>query len=268
MTTVKSRQAEVRKLLTSLEDPDQRKNVAQALASSNSQLAIKTLSRALALDDPVLRLRALEMIEIIAANEKAQLAGIKLLIQIAQTDPDWGVRRQSTAALGNLKAAQAIPLLIQRLIDDDPRVHEAAIDALRSMADKSVPYLQLELNNSNPPLLKWRCIEVLKILGLPNLPLIQQLIPFINHHEPIIRDEARAALESFRPYFYEDLNRIIDLFDTMNLELVDDTIVQVLLEIILSDKDAFKLALKNFADVNEKTTTDRFVELIKRSQLS
>ena len=129
-------------------------------------------------------------------------------------------------------------------------------------------YLQLELNNSNPPLLKWRCIEVLKILGLPNLPLIQQLIPFINHRESIIRDEARAALESFRTYFYEDLNRIIDLFDAMNLELVDESIVQVVLGIILSDKDAFKLALKNFADDSDKTITDRFIDLIKRYKLS
>ena len=156
-----SRQDELRKLLESLEDPDQRKSVAKALSGPNPKLAIKTLSRAMDLDNTALRLRAIEMIEIIGRSEKARSESVDLLIQMARTDKDWGVRRQSTAALGNLKDEKAIPALIQGLIDVDPRVHEAAITSIRKMGKKALAYLQLELANVNTPLLKWRCIEVL-----------------------------------------------------------------------------------------------------------
>jgi len=252
-----SRQEEMKKLLERLEDPAQRKSVAVALAGPNPQLAVKMLGLAMELDAPVLRIRALEMIEIIGRNEKALSDSVVILTRMARNDKDWGVRRMSTEALGNLNDETVMPALIQGLMDEDPRVHEAAIASIHKLGAKALPYLQLELANDNPPLLKWRCIEVLKILEIPNLAVIQQLLPFINNKEPIIRDEARAAIERFRNYFYEDLTRITALLEDLDPHELEENYIQVFLEILLQarsekQKKAFKQALKNFLKSNNE----------------
>lgn len=264
MMTVVSRQEEVRKLVESLADPDQRKSVANALSNSNPKLAIKTLNRAMDLDDPVLRLRALEMIEIIGNHDSVRTESVDLMIRISRTDSDWGVRRLSTVALGNLKMEKAIPSLIQRLADDDPRVHEAAIDALRKMGSKTTPYLQLELQSDNALFLKWRCIELVKILEIPNLAMIRQLVMFINDREQIIRDEAIAAIERFRQFFYEDLHRVESLLEHFEPTELDGNGISTFFEILVSDKDAFKIALKSLVDSGNIENTKQFVELLKQ----
>ncbi len=250
-----SRQKEMKKLLERLEDPDQRKSVAEALAGPNPQLAIKMLGHAMKLDDPVLRVRALEMIEIIGRNEMARSNSVKVLTRMARIDKDWGVRRMATEALGNLNDETAMPALIQGLMDEDPRVHEAAIASIKKLGAKALPYLQLELANDNPPLLKWRCIEVIKILEIPNLAVIQQLLPFIIDKEPIIQDEARAAIERFRNYFYEDLTRVTALLDDIDSNELEENYFQEFLEILLQtrsekQKKAFEQALRDLLKSN------------------
>lgn len=252
-----SRQEEMKKLLERLEDPDERKSVAEALAGPNPQLAVKMLGLATEIDAPVLRVRALEMIEIIGRNEKARSDSVVVLTRMARNDKDWGVRRMSTEALGNLNDETAIPALIQGLMDEDPRVHEAAIASIRKMGAKALPYLQLELTNDNPPLLKWRCIEVLKILEIPNLAVIQQLLPFVNDKEQIIRDEARAAIERFRNYFYEDLTRVTALLEDLDPHELEENYIQVFLEILLQtrsekQKKAFEQALRDILKSNNE----------------
>ncbi|MFQ6125900.1 MAG: HEAT repeat domain-containing protein [Candidatus Heimdallarchaeota archaeon] len=250
-----SRQEEMKKLLERLEDPDQRKSVAKALAGPNPQLAVKMLSLAMELDTPVHRVRALEMIEIIGHNEKARSDTVGVLTRMARNDNDWSIRRMATEALGNLNDETAMPALIQGLMDEDPRVHEAAIASIKKLGAKALPYLQLELANDNPPLLKWRCIEVIKILEIPNLAVIQQLLPLVIDKEPIIRNEARAAIERFRNFFYEDLTRVTALLEDLDPKELEEEYIQEFLTILLktrseTQKKAFKQTLRDLLESN------------------
>jgi len=143
-------------------------------------------------------------------------------------------------------------------------VHEAAIDALRKMGSKTTPYLQLELQSDNALFLKWRCIELVKILEIPNLAMIRQLITFIIDREQIIRDEARAAIERFRPFFYEDLHRVESLLSHFKPTELDGNGISAFFEILVSDKDAFKIALKALVDSGNIENTKQFIELLKQ----
>ncbi|MBW4655112.1 MAG: M1 family metallopeptidase [Kaiparowitsia implicata GSE-PSE-MK54-09C] len=96
------------------------------LKTVSLEYAVAELKAQLAYDpDPVSRIYAA-----IALSKKGNLEAVKALGNALLTDPFWGVRAEVAGQLANIKLDQACEALLEGLMDDNPRVRRAVLDAL------------------------------------------------------------------------------------------------------------------------------------------
>ncbi len=96
------------------------------LKTVSLEYAVAELKAQLAHDpDPVSRIYAA-----IALSKKGNLEAVKALGKALLTDPFWGVRAEVAGQLAKIKLDQACEALLEGLMDDNPRVRRAVLDAL------------------------------------------------------------------------------------------------------------------------------------------
>jgi HEAT repeat protein len=114
-------------------------------------------------------------------------------------DPLVAVRRNAIASLAELEATEAAPALIVVLQNDvEEKVRRDAVDALGRLKDKAaVPAIQAYLAAAPPESPPLNAIWALGNLeDGSSLPI---LAPLLDHPDPFVVWNARAALRKLRP---------------------------------------------------------------------
>ncbi|WP_225322852.1 HEAT repeat domain-containing protein [Synechococcus sp. RSCCF101] len=137
---------------------------------------------------------------------------IRALAQRQPRQPDSGVEanavaRNAARSLGKLRAAQAVPELLQVLEDPDYGLREAAARALGDIGDaRALPGLCRRLEGgvtgagapaAGTPFLQEPCealLEALGDIGVADQAVLDAVQPFEKHERPIIRSAAWRAL--------------------------------------------------------------------------
>jgi HEAT repeat protein len=132
-------------LLDALHDPDEdvRKAAAWALGQVHDPAAVPGLLDALHGDDLSVRdIVAWSLGEIAGLVEDADLlADVAAGLTVALDDEASSVRTNAAWALGTIQAADAVPRLLEALLDEDTGVRWAAAEALEEIGEAAVPCL-------------------------------------------------------------------------------------------------------------------------------
>lgn len=141
--------------------------------------------------------------ELKSGEPKVQAAASEALVAIGQpsVEPLLGVMETEKAdvkywvitTLGQIKDARAIEALFAALRDDDPKVREAATEALiRTQNRRAVELARTELTNSDPDI-RVKAVEILGWLG--GCEEIDLLIAGLEDSDQNVREEAAWALQ-------------------------------------------------------------------------
>ncbi|PKL59107.1 MAG: hypothetical protein CVV33_09555, partial [Methanomicrobiales archaeon HGW-Methanomicrobiales-4] len=88
--------------------------------------------------------------------ERMRLKGnLNGLIKLVRSSPDPALRMESALALGRMQTPRAIPELIQSLSDPDPRVVDAASEALEYIGRPAVRSLVENYNSADEAVTRW-----------------------------------------------------------------------------------------------------------------
>ncbi|WP_319580899.1 HEAT repeat domain-containing protein [uncultured Methanospirillum sp.] len=120
--------------------------------------------------------------------ERMRLKGdLDGLIKIVRTSPDTPMRVESALALGRMQTPRAVPELIALLGDPDPRVVDAASEALEFIGKPAVRPLIETFNSADETVTRWLHRTLLR-LGPSVVPEILACTPILNE-----AGEERAA---------------------------------------------------------------------------
>jgi len=137
-------------LVALLDDPSVqvRSAAAEALGLLRNPATIPDLERALADDDPTVRLQALRSLQATVVGP-ADESGNEVLLRalfFALNDPEWTMRRAAAAALAEQRDPRCVPILVRALRREAPerdgsrrRVRAAIRDALGQLTGMDLP---------------------------------------------------------------------------------------------------------------------------------
>lgn len=148
------------------------------------------------LHDPDFRVRA-QVCQVLAeVGEKSP--GILEALQLTTRDREWSVRAQAIAALGRLRAKEALPDLIERLGDQEAIVREAAAAAIAEMeATDLAAFLPQFLNLLRDPNAWIRATAATILQRIPDAQVREALLEALKDPIEDVRAHAAAALSAF-----------------------------------------------------------------------
>jgi HEAT repeat protein len=155
--------------------------------------APEDLARNLAGPNPVVRIDTAKIAKNFDSPE------LRAALVASLQDPLVAVRRNAIASLAELEATEAAPALIVVLQNDvEEKVRRDAVDALGRLKDKAaVPAIQAYLAAAPPESPPLNAIWALGNLeDGSSLPI---LAPLLDHPDPFVVWNARAALRKLRP---------------------------------------------------------------------
>ncbi len=129
------------------------KGLAQGLAvravhalAQLGQAAVEPLTR-LALDRrPAVRSAALRALRAVASREHT----LEVTTRVLELETRRDVAMQLLASLGHARHPAALPLLVERVLDRDPKIQRAAEDALRAWGSEARPALRRAADHARP----------------------------------------------------------------------------------------------------------------------
>ena len=151
---------------------------------------VDALSRVLAEDpDPDVRWRALAALRIVATPQAITA------ISAALSDPDEGIRAGTAVALGELRAVESAPALIECLADASPLVANRATEALERIGEEAVPALCAALTDGRDAV-RIHTAKALAAIRSPQsvAPLCQAYLHDPNYLVQHYASEALAAM--------------------------------------------------------------------------
>lgn len=182
----------VQPLIKALRDQgsDVRRGAAEALGNIGDAQAAQPLIDALRDKDSEVHIAAVE-----AVGQMGEPA-VELLIQ-ALLDDDNEVRWGAVCALGEIGDARTVDALIEALVDEDALVGEEAMRALSVIGEAAVYGLIEALGDENGKVRR----EAARALGeIRATAALDALAEALVDSDPSVRDAARQALESIKPY--------------------------------------------------------------------
>lgn len=129
------------------------KGLAQGLAvravhalAQLGEAAVEPLSRRALDRRPAVRSAALRALRAVASREHTLTVTTHVLEQETRRD----VTMQLLASLGHARHQPALPLLLERVLDRDPKIQRAAEDALRAWGGEARPAIRRAANHARP----------------------------------------------------------------------------------------------------------------------
>ncbi|MBE9076383.1 HEAT repeat domain-containing protein [Romeria aff. gracilis LEGE 07310] len=175
-------------------------------------------------DDPGLRYYAAWWIGRFRVNHPDAIAALLAALEDEQDrSPDGGypLRRNAARALGKLDSSLAVPALLKCLDSSDYYVREAAAQSLEMLGDPAaVPGLlnllaggvEAAIAVPDKPHLVQPYNAIIEALGtLGDWPLVPEIIPFLDHDQPQVRNAAARALYQLtgKPEYAERLVEVL-----------------------------------------------------------
>ncbi|MHC4781129.1 MAG: HEAT repeat domain-containing protein, partial [Planctomycetota bacterium] len=130
------------------------------------------------------------------------------LMELLSTADEWMLKSRLIPALAKLKAAEAVPLIIEQLAESHHWVRKEASDALvkllssdTALREKTLPLLYETLNHENP----WARTEAIRLLtSLKDRSRINDLIGLLGDPQTRVRLEAIQGLAQLNAAEAED----------------------------------------------------------------
>jgi HEAT repeat protein len=162
-------------------------------------------------DDPAKRLQGLKSL-----TESKDPKAIEYIVA-AVGDSDMRIKAKAIDALGNLRATDATPVLVQHLFlrDTDPEVKQRILASLGKIGDpRAAKPIGEFLERDLDPAMRGTAIYALGDIGSPeSLPLLdkiaetdgnktiqrlaRQAAEKVNYHQAVIKTEAKQPLDTF-----------------------------------------------------------------------
>ncbi len=207
--------------LLEAEDAKRRAQGVRVLGQIGDPRFIRNLASYLADEDDQVRLEAIRAIEELAQQTvpETTIEPVMEHIPALEDDPVEGVRQATVAVLAHIDTPQAHTLLTRFLTDAQPRVREAAVEALVDIGAPAVPLLTPALDAEKPLRQKMSTITLSRIDREQFAPHVTARID----EELNVIYENLAHLEGLEAYAHQPSIAVLQsLLREKNARLIDD----------------------------------------------
>ncbi|HHT27732.1 MAG TPA: HEAT repeat domain-containing protein [Firmicutes bacterium] len=130
-------------------------------------------------------------------GELRAVEAVPVLIPLLQY-PDFEVREAAAIALGKIGAVEAVPALIEAMFYDNPfySPNEAALEAIGEIGIAAAPLLASAWESDAAWVLQAEAYQAMGRIGIDTLPLCLELLL---HENPVIRANAAGAMSEIGP---------------------------------------------------------------------